>query len=427
MQMIDLKLLRKSPEIFYESLRKRNQTTEIIDQIISLDREWRNYLNQVNNLKSKRNELSKNVARLKAEGKDEQANDIILESKKIGEEITELEARQRELEDQMLGLALYVPNTPHESVPIGKDETENVEIRRCGEPRKFDFEPKPHWDLGTDLGMLDFDKGSKLSGSRFTVMFDQIAKLERSIAQFMLDVHTSNGYIEVNVPHLVKRETITATGQLPKFAEELYTCEKDDLFLIPTAEVSLAALHIGDILEESMLPLKYTAFTPCYRREAGSYGKDVRGLIRQHQFEKVELVWYVKPENSFEILEQLTRDAEKILQLLGLPYRVITLCSGDLGFASAKTYDIEVWLPSYNAYKEISSCSNDTDFQARRGSIRYRTKDGKINYVHTLNGSGLAIGRTLVAIMENYQNPDGSITVPEVLRPYMKIEVIQKL
>jgi len=427
MQMIDLKLLRKSPEIFYESLRKRNQTTEIIDQIISLDREWRNYLNQVNNLKSKRNELSKNVARLKAEGKDEQANDIILESKKIGEEITELEARQRELEDQMLGLALYVPNTPHESVPIGKDETENVEIRRCGEPRKFDFEPKPHWDLGTDLGMLDFDKGSKLSGSRFTVMFDQIAKLERSIAQFMLDVHTSNGYIEVNIPHLVKRETITATGQLPKFAEELYTCEKDDLFLIPTAEVSLAALHIGDILEESMLPLKYTAFTPCYRREAGSYGKDVRGLIRQHQFEKVELVWYVKPENSFEILEQLTRDAEKILQLLGLPYRVITLCSGDLGFASAKTYDIEVWLPSYNAYKEISSCSNDTDFQARRGSIRYRTKDGKINYVHTLNGSGLAIGRTLVAIMENYQNPDGSITVPEVLRPYMKIEVIQKL
>jgi len=427
MQMIDLKLLRKSPEIFYESLRKRNQTTEIIDQIISLDREWRNYLNQVNNLKSKRNELSKNVARLKAEGKDEQANDIILESKKIGEEIAELEARQRELEDQMLGLALYVPNTPHESVPIGKDETENVEIRRCGEPRKFDFEPKPHWDLGTDLGMLDFDKGSKLSGSRFTVMFDQIAKLERSIAQFMLDVHTSNGYIEVNVPHLVKRETITATGQLPKFAEELYTCEKDDLFLIPTAEVSLAALHIGDILEESMLPLKYTAFTPCYRREAGSYGKDVRGLIRQHQFEKVELVWYVKPENSFEILEQLTRDAEKILQLLGLPYRVITLCSGDLGFASAKTYDIEVWLPSYNAYKEISSCSNDTDFQARRGSIRYRTKDGKINYVHTLNGSGLAIGRTLVAIMENYQNPDGSITIPEVLRPYMKIEIIQKL
>ncbi|HUM76201.1 MAG TPA: serine--tRNA ligase [Fervidobacterium sp.] len=423
--MIDLKLLRKQPEIFYESLKKRNQTTEIIDQIIALDKEWRSYLNQVNNLKSKRNELSKNVARLKAEGKSEQADELITQSKAIGDEIANLEAKQNELEAQMLSLALYVPNTPHESVPIGKDETENVEIRRWGEPRKFDFEPKPHWDLGTDLGMLDFDKGSKLSGSRFTVMFGQIAKLERSIAQFMLDVHTSNGYTEVNVPHLVKRETITATGQLPKFSEELYTCERDDLFLIPTAEVSLAALHIGDVLDEDMLPLKYTAFTPCYRREAGSYGKDVRGLIRQHQFEKVELVWYAKPDNSFEALEQLTHDAEKILQLLGLPYRVITLCTGDIGFAAAKTYDIEVWLPSYNGYKEISSCSNDTDFQARRGNIRYRTKDGKMNYVHTLNGSGLAIGRTLVAIMENYQNPDGSITVPEVLRPYMKTEVIK--
>ncbi|MBP7303776.1 MAG: serine--tRNA ligase [Fervidobacterium sp.] len=423
--MIDLKLLRKQPEIFYESLKKRNQTTEIIDQIIALDKEWRSYLNQVNNLKSKRNELSKNVARLKAEGKSEQADELITQSKAIGDEIANLEAKQNELEAQMLSLALYVPNTPHESVPIGKDETENVEIRRWGEPRKFDFEPKPHWDLGTDLGMLDFDKGSKLSGSRFTVMFGQIAKLERSIAQFMLDVHTSNGYTEVNVPHLVKRETITATGQIPKFSEELYTCERDDLFLIPTAEVSLAALHIGDVLDEDMLPLKYTAFTPCYRREAGSYGKDVRGLIRQHQFEKVELVWYTKPDNSFEALEQLTHDAEKILQLLGLPYRVITLCTGDIGFAAAKTYDIEVWLPSYNGYKEISSCSNDTDFQARRGNIRYRTKDGKMNYVHTLNGSGLAIGRTLVAIMENYQNPDGSITVPEVLRPYMKTEVIK--
>jgi len=425
MLMIDLKLLRKQPEIFYESLKKRNQTTEIIDQIIALDKEWRSYLNQVNNLKSKRNELSKNVARLKAEGKSEQAEELITQSKVIGDEIANLEAKQNELEAQMLSLALYVPNTPHESVPTGKDETENVEIRRWGEPRKFDFEPKPHWDLGTDLGMLDFDKGSKLSGSRFTVMFGQIAKLERSIAQFMLDVHTANGYTEVNVPHLVKRETITATGQLPKFSEELYTCERDDLFLIPTAEVSLAALHIGDVLDEDMLPLKYTAFTPCYRREAGSYGKDVRGLIRQHQFEKVELVWYTKPDNSFEALEQLTHDAEKILQLLGLPYRVITLCTGDIGFAAAKTYDIEVWLPSYNGYKEISSCSNDTDFQARRGNIRYRAKDGKMNYVHTLNGSGLAIGRTLVAIMENYQNPDGSITVPEVLRPYMKTEVIK--
>jgi len=425
--MIDLKLLRKEPQHFYEALKKRNYSTDIIDEIVNLDKEWRNQLNIVNNLKAKRNELSKLVARYKAEGKNQEAEEIIAESKKIGEEIAQYEGKQKELEEKMYNLALYIPNPPHESVPVGKDETGNVEIRRWGEPRKFDFEPKAHWDLGPELGMLDFDRGSKLSGSRFTVMFGAIAKLERAIAQFMLDVHTKNGYIEVNVPHLVKRETITATGQLPKFSEELYTCERDDLFLIPTAEVSLAALHIDEILEENKLPKKYTAFTPCYRREAGSYGKDVRGLIRQHQFEKVELVWYTTPERSFEDLEQLTQDAERILQLLGLPYRVVTLCTGDLGFAAAKTYDIEVWLPSYNSYKEISSCSNVTDFQARRGNIRYRAKDGKLNYVHTLNGSGLAIGRTLVAIMENYQNPDGTITVPEVLRPYMGTDIIKPM
>lgn len=424
--MIDLKLLRKNPELFYEALKKRNQSTEIIDEILSLDKEWRNYLNIVNNLKAKRNELSKSVARYKAEGKNEDAENVIAESKKLGEEIAQYELKQKELEDKMFNLALYIPNVPHDSVPVGKDETENVEIRRWGEPRKFEFEPKAHWDLGPELGLIDFDRGAKLSGSRFTVMFGAIARLERAIAQFMLDVHTKNGYTEVNVPHLVKRETITATGQLPKFSEELYNCEKDDLFLIPTAEVALAALHIDEILEESKLPLKYTAFTPCYRREAGSYGKDVRGLIRQHQFEKVELVWYTTPERSFTDLEELTHDAEKVLQLLELPYRVVALCTGDLGFAAAKTYDIEVWLPSYNNYKEISSCSNTTDFQARRGNMRYRTKDGKMNYLHTLNGSGLAIGRTLVAIVENYQNPDGTITVPEVLRPYMGTDIIGK-
>uniref|UniRef100_A0A7C5VNF3 Serine--tRNA ligase n=1 Tax=Fervidobacterium thailandense TaxID=1008305 RepID=A0A7C5VNF3_9BACT len=423
--MIDLKLLRKNPEIFYQALRKRNYDTSLIDRIVSLDKEWREYVTIVNNLKAKRNDLTKAVARLKAEGRHEEAQQFIEESKKIGEEIASYEEKEKKLEEEMYELALYIPNIPHETVPIGYDETENVEIRRWGEPRKFDFEPKAHWDLGTALGLLDFDRGAKLSGSRFTVMLGAIAKLERALAQFMLDTHTRNGYVEVNVPHLVRRETITATGQLPKFEEEVYLCERDDLFLIPTAEVPLAALHMDEILDESQLPLKYTAFTPCYRREAGSYGKDVRGLIRQHQFEKVELVWYTTPEKSFEALEELTRDAERILQLLGLPYRVVALCTGDLGFASAKTYDIEVWLPSYNGYKEISSCSNVTDFQARRGNIRYRTKDGKVNYVHTLNGSGLAIGRTLVAIMENYQNPDGSITIPEVLRPYMGVDVIK--
>lgn len=423
--MIDLKALRKTPEPFYEALRKRNVSTEIIDKILEIDKRWRESVTQVNSLKAKRNELSKMVAKLKAEGRNDEATAIVEESKRLGNEITSLEHMQRELEDEMLKLALLVPNLPHESVPVGEDETKNVEIRRWGEPRKFSFEPKAHWDLGPQLGMLDFDRGAKLSGSRFTVMFGQLAKLERALAWFMLELHTRNGYVEVNVPHLVKRETITATGQLPKFAEEVYTCERDELYLIPTAEVPLASLHMDEVLDEGKLPLKYTAFTPCYRREAGSYGKDVRGLIRQHQFEKVELVWYTTPETSYDALEQLTHDAERVLQLLGLPYRVVALCTGDLGFASAKTYDIEVWLPSYNAYKEISSCSNVEDFQARRGNIRFRRRDGRLEYVHTLNGSGVAIGRTLVAIIENYQNPDGSVTIPEVLRPYMGTDVIK--
>lgn len=423
--MIDLKALRKTPEPFYEALRKRNVSTEIIDKILEIDKRWRESVTQVNSLKAKRNELSKMVAKLKAEGRNDEATAIVEESKRLGNEITSLEHMQRELEDEMLKLALLVPNLPHESVPVGEDETKNVEIRRWGEPTKFSFEPKAHWDLGPQLGMLDFDRGAKLSGSRFTVMFGQLAKLERALAWFMLELHTRNGYVEVNVPHLVKRETITATGQLPKFAEEVYTCERDELYLIPTAEVPLASLHMDEVLDEGKLPLKYTAFTPCYRREAGSYGKDVRGLIRQHQFEKVELVWYTTPETSYDALEQLTHDAERVLQLLGLPYRVVALCTGDLGFASAKTYDIEVWLPSYNAYKEISSCSNVEDFQARRGNIRFRRRDGRLEYVHTLNGSGVAIGRTLVAIIENYQNPDGSVTIPEVLRPYMGTDVIK--
>ena len=423
--MIDIKLLRKNPEFFIEALRKRNSSPELVDEILKIDAEWRKLTSEVNSLKAERNNLSKLVAKAKAEKDEVKAREVIEKSKEIGEKIKKIEEVQKELEEKILNIALNIPNIPAEDVPIGKDETENVEVRRWGEPRKFEFEPKAHWDLGPDLGLMDFERAAKLSGSRFTVMYGYLARLERALVQFMLDVHTKeHGYTEVWLPHLVKRQTMTWTGQLPKFEEEAYNTSKDDLFLIPTAEVPLAALHAQEVLTEKELPKKYTAFTPCYRREAGSYGKDVRGMIRQHQFDKVELVWVTTPERSFEDLEQLTKDAERILQLLELPYRVISLCTGDLGFAAAKTYDLEVWLPSYNAYKEISSCSNDTDFQARRANIRYRGKDNKLHFVHTLNGSGIAIGRALVAVIENYQNPDGSITIPKVLIPYMGVERI---
>lgn len=423
--MIDIKLLRKNPEFFIEALRKRNSSPELVDEILKIDAEWRKLTSEVNNLKAERNNLSKLVAKAKAEKDEVKAREVIEKSKEIGEKIKKIEEVQKELEEKILNIALNIPNIPAEDVPIGKDETENVEVRRWGEPRKFEFEPKAHWDLGPDLGLMDFERAAKLSGSRFTVMYGYLARLERALVQFMLDVHTKeHGYTEVWLPHLVKRQTMIWTGQLPKFEEEAYNTSKDDLFLIPTAEVPLAALHAQEVLTEKELPKKYTAFTPCYRREAGSYGKDVRGMIRQHQFDKVELVWVTTPERSFEDLEQLTKDAERILQLLELPYRVISLCTGDLGFAAAKTYDLEVWLPSYNAYKEISSCSNDTDFQARRANIRYRGKDNKLHFVHTLNGSGIAIGRALVAVIENYQNPDGSITIPKVLIPYMGVERI---
>lgn len=424
--MIDIKLIRQNPDFVKEALRKRREDPTIIDEILKIDEEWRTAITKTNELRSRRNEISKNVARLKKEGKNAEAEVLIEEGKRIGEEIKTLEEKEKELQKKLNDLLLMVPNIPHESVPVGEDESQNVEVRRWGEPREFDFTPLAHWDLGPAWELMDFDRASKLSGSRFTVMYGKLARLERALINFMLDVHTKeHDYTEVWVPHLVKRETITITGQLPKFEEELYFAERDDLFLIPTAEVPLAALHSEEILEEKELPKKYVAYTPCYRREAGSYGKDVRGMIRQHQFDKVELVWVTTPERSFEDLEQLVKDAETILQKLELPYRVVALCTGDLGFTSAKTYDIEVWLPSYNAYKEISSCSNVTDFQARRGNMRYRRRsDGKLEYVHTLNGSGIAVGRALVAILENYQQPDGSVRVPEVLVPYTGFEVI---
>jgi len=365
------------------------------------------------------------VAKAKREGDEERVKQLVEEGKRVGAEIKELEEKQRELEEEQLKLLLRIPNVPHESVPVGEDETQNVEVRRWGEPRHFDFEPKAHWDLGPELGLLDIERAGKLAGSRFVILYDKLAKLERALINFMLDLHTKeHGYKEAWVPHLVKRETMTWSGQLPKFEEEAYNTKKDDLFLIPTAEVPLVNLHAGEILKESDLPLKYVAYTPCYRREAGSYGKDVRGMIRNHQFDKVELVWYTTPERSYDDLETLVSHAEEVLKRLGLPYRVISLCTGDLGFTAAKTYDIEVWLPSYNSYKEISSCSNVEAFQARRSKTRYRRKDGKVDYVHTLNGSGLAVGRTLVAIVENYQMPDGSIKIPEALVPYTGFEVI---
>ena len=424
--VLDIRIIRDDTEKVKEALKKRGYSVEIIDRILEEDKKWRELTTKENELRFKRNEISKAIAKLKKEGKDEDAKKLIEEGKVISQEVEKVEDEKKEIERSLKNLLLQVPNIPHTSVPVGEDESGNVEVRRWGKPREFDFPPKAHWDLGPDIGLMDFERASKLSGSRFTVMYGKLAKLERALVNFMLDVHVlEHGYTEVWLPHLVKRETITITGQLPKFEEDLYNTKKDDLFLIPTAEVPLVALHAGEILEERDLPKKYASYTPCYRREAGSYGKDVRGMIRQHQFDKVELVWVTTPERSYDDLETLVSHAEEILKRLDLPYRVVELCTGDLGFSASKTYDIEVWLPSYNSYKEISSCSNDEDFQARRGNMRYRRrKDGKLVFVHTLNGSGVAIGRALVAIMENYQLSDGSIKVPEVLVPYTGFEVI---
>ena len=422
--MIDLKKLREEEEIFREALRKRGQPDELVDEILELDERRRKLITKLNSLRAERNRLSKEVSKAKKEGKN--PREIIEQSKRIGEEIRDMEREISSVKEKLESLLLTFPNVPHVSTPVGESEKDNVVVKKWGEPRRFDFEPKAHWDLGPMLGLMDFERASRISGSRFVILRSQLALLERALINFMIDVHVEeHGYVEILPPHLVKREAITATGQLPKFEEELYNTQPDDMFMIPTAEVPLISMHMNEILFEEDLPLKYVAYTPCYRREAGSYGKDVRGMVRVHQFDKVELVWFTKPEESYEALEKLTSHAEKILQKLELPYRVVELCTGDLGFAAAKTYDIEVWLPSYNDYKEISSCSNTEDFQTRRGNIRYRRKDNKLDYPHTLNGSGLAVGRTLIAIMENYQRSDGRIDVPKVLKPYMKgLEVI---
>jgi seryl-tRNA synthetase len=395
----------------------------LVDEALRLDEERRSILRELESLRAERNALSKEIGKRKSKG--EQTAELEGKVKEIKEKIEVLEAQLSKVEEQLKRVMLSIPNIPHQSVPVGKDETENVEVRRWGVPREFDFEPKAHYEIGEALGILDFERGASLAGSRFTVMWGWGAKLERALINFMLDFHTSRGYKEVWVPHLVKPEILEGTGQLPKFEEDLYFCERDSLYLIPTAEVPLTNLFRDTILEEKDLPIYLTAYTPCYRREAGAYGKDIRGIIRQHQFDKVELVKIVHPDTSDQELERLTADAEEILKLLGLPYRVVALCTGDLGFASAKTYDIEVWFPSQNKYREISSCSNCTDFQARRMNTRFKDSEGRKRFVHTLNGSGLAVGRTLAAILENYQQKDGSVIVPEVLRDYLKAEVIK--
>ena len=416
--MLEAKYIREHLDEVRERLALRGQAINL-DQFILIDGERRKTIQDWERLRALQKKVSDEVSKKKREGED--ASDLIGEMRKVSRDLKGLDGMVEEKEKVLQDFLLIIPNLPHASVPVGKDPSDNVEVKRWGEIPKFDFEPKPHWDLGEELGILDFKNGAKITGARFTLYWDLGAKLERALINFMLDLHTrEHGYREVLPPFMVNRTTMTGTGQLPKFEEELFKVEGTDYFLIPTAEVPVTNIHQDEVLEEKALPLYYTAYTPCFRKEAGSYGKDTRGLIRQHQFNKVELVKFTKPENSYDELEKLLSDAEEVLRRLRLPYRVVNLCTGDLGFSASKTYDIEVWLPGQNTFKEISSCSNFEDFQARRAKIRYRISGkSKTEYVHTLNGSGLAVGRTLVAILENYQQDDGSVIIPEVLRPYL--------
>jgi len=423
--MLDIRLFREEPEALKVMLQNRGVEFSV-EKVTELDEKRRAIIVRAEELRAERNRGSKTVAEAKRSGKD--AKDLMERMKAVGQQIKELEEELAEIETAIRDLLLQVPNWPHGSVPVGPDESANEEIRVWGEPVNFAFEPRPHWELGEKLGILDFERGVRLAQSRFTVLKGPGAKLARALIGFMLDLHTGeHGFTEIQPPFLVNSSTMQGTGQLPKFADDLYSCSGEDLWLIPTAEVPLTNLHSGEIIEESDLPLYYTAYTPCFRREAGSHGKDVRGMLRQHQFDKVELVKICRPEDSYEELESLTAAAERVLQKLGIPYRVMCLSTGDMGFAASKTYDIEVWLPSQNMYREISSCSNCEDFQARRMNTRYRPSDGgRVRFVHTLNGSGIAVGRCLIAILENFQQKDGSVLVPEALRPYMGgLEVIQ--
>jgi len=416
--VLDPKLIRSNPDLVKEALAKRKEDINI-DEFLALDEKRREYIAKTEQLKSKRNTVSQEIARLKKENKD--ASELINQMQEVSKFIKEYDQELQKIEEELQAILMSIPNIPHPSVPVGETEEDNVEVRRWGEPRKFEFEPKAHWDLGEALNILDFATAAKVTGARFTFYRGLGARLERALVNFMLDLHTTkHGYIEVFPPFLVHRRSMIGTGQLPKFEEDAFRVAGTEYFLIPTAEVPVTNMYREQILDGDQLPIYHVAYSACFRAEAGAAGRDTRGLIRQHQFNKVELVKFVTPETSYEELEKLTRDAEEVLQLLELPYRVTMMCTGDLGFTAAKKYDIEVWMPSYGRYVEISSCSNFEDFQARRADIKYRpAPKEKPRYVHTLNGSGLAVGRTVAAILENYQQEDGSVKIPEKLVPYM--------
>ncbi|HEX7063821.1 MAG TPA: serine--tRNA ligase [Bacillales bacterium] len=418
--MLDLKYVRNHFDNVKKRLESRGEDLKELDRFGELDEKRRELIQKTETLKQKRNSVSEEIAKRKREKQD--ADDMIAEMRDVSKEIKELDAELTQVEEELQNVMLGIPNLPHESVPIGENEDDNVEIRTWGEVPQLDFEAKPHWDIGTDLGILDFERAGKVTGSRFVFYKGLGARLERALINFMMDLHMEeHGYEEMLPPYMVNRGSMTGSGQLPKFEEDAFKIREEDYFLIPTAEVPVTNYYAGEILDGADLPIQYVAYSASFRSEAGSAGRDTRGLIRQHQFNKVELVHFVKPEVSYEVLEQLTGHAEKVLQLLKLPYRVMSMCTGDLGFHAAKKYDIEVWLPSYDTYREISSCSNFEDYQARRAGLRFRPEaNAKPEFIHTLNGSGLAIGRTVAAILENYQQADGSVIIPEVLRPYMR-------
>ncbi|MGI6131076.1 MAG: serine--tRNA ligase [Bacillota bacterium] len=417
--MLDLKFVRSNPDVVRDSLIRRGEATDGLDTLLAADEKRRAILVEVEELKRRRNAASEKVARLKREGAD--ASEIIDEMKGVAERIRGFDEELAAVESTISELLLGIPNIPHESVPTGRDDSENVEVRRWGQPKEFGFEPKAHWDLGADLDILDFERASKITGARFAIYKGMGSRLVRALVNFMLDLHTQeHGYTEVFPPFLVNAASMVGTGQLPKFADDMFKCEGLDYYMVPTAEVPVTNMYRGEILEGACLPVKHVAYTACFRAEAGAAGRDTRGLIRQHQFDKVELVKFVRPETSYDELESLVADAQSVLEILGLPYRVTMMCTGDVGFTAAKKYDLEVWMPSYNRYVEISSCSNFEAFQARRADIRFRPAPGaKTEFVHTLNGSGLAVGRTIAALMENCQQSDGSIAIPKRLQPFM--------